>query len=75
MSKTDPRHPKVVMDDPEQSERFIEAARELGCEETGEAFERAVGRILPPRQPGQAATKREPRKKPEGRRRRNKGAG
>ncbi len=75
MSKTDPRHPKVAMDDPEQSQRFIEAARELGLEETGEAFERAVGRILPPRKPGEPAPRREPRPKPEGRRRRTKGAG
>ena len=63
----------VVMDDPEQSRLFIEAARELGCEEVGEAFERAIGRILPPRKPGEPAPKREPLPKPVGRRRRSKG--
>ena len=46
--ESDPELPPH-MDDPEQSRRFIEAARELGCEEAGEAFERAIGRILPPR--------------------------
>jgi hypothetical protein len=63
---------QVPMDDPEQSRRFIEAARELGCEEVGEAFERAIGRILPPRKPGAPAPKREPRPKPAGLRRRTK---
>ena len=33
-------------DDPEQSARFIEAARELGIEEVGEAYERGLDRIL-----------------------------
>ena len=66
------REPPVPMDDPEQSRLFIEAARELGCEEVGEAFERAIGRILPPRKPGEPAPKREPLPKPPGRRRRNK---
>ena len=31
----------------EQSERFIETARELGVDETGEAFEKAINKILP----------------------------
>jgi hypothetical protein len=35
-----PTH-KGVPDDPAQSKRFREAARELGPDETGEAFERA----------------------------------
>ena len=38
----------------EQSERFIEAARELGCDEEPEAFERVFARIVPPREPPQA---------------------
>jgi hypothetical protein len=67
----DPETP-AGMDDPEQSQRFMEAARELGCEETGEAFERALARILPARKPGEPAPKREPRAKPPGRRRRTK---
>lgn len=32
-------------DDPEQSRRFAEAARELGPDETGEAFDRAFKKI------------------------------
>ena len=31
----------------EQSERFKEAARELDVDESGEAFERALDRVLP----------------------------
>jgi hypothetical protein len=34
-------------DDPEQFERFVEAARKAGMDESGEAFERAFGRIVP----------------------------
>jgi hypothetical protein len=34
-----------------QSKKFIDAAREIGCEETGEAFERAVGKMVPPKLP------------------------
>lgn len=31
----------------EQSERFIETARELGADESGEEFDRAMGRLVP----------------------------
>lgn len=61
--------------DPEQYERFLEAARGLGCDESGEAFERALDRILPPRKPGEPAPRREERPQPKGSRRRTKGAG
>jgi hypothetical protein len=37
-----PRKPKLKPDDPEQSKRFIEAAREHETDETGEAFERVL---------------------------------
>jgi hypothetical protein len=40
-----------------QAERFAEAARELGLDESGEAFERAMARIFPPREPGKPAPK------------------
>ena len=36
-------------DDPAQSKRFIEMARELGEDETGEKFERAAKRVTRPR--------------------------
>lgn len=49
--------PGAPMDDPEQSARFMEAARELGLDtpESGEAYERAMARILSPRRPGELA--------------------
>jgi hypothetical protein len=42
--------PKINRSDPAQSERFIEAARNASMDETGETFERAFGKIVPPRQ-------------------------
>lgn len=33
----------------EQSERFIQAARELEVDETGAEFERAFAKVAPPR--------------------------
>lgn len=33
-------------DDPEQSKRFVETAKEIGTDESPEAFERAFGRVL-----------------------------
>ncbi len=38
-------------DDPAQYERFREAARELGTDDSPEAFDRAFGKIVPPKQP------------------------
>lgn len=35
----------------EQAKRFEEAARKAGCDETGEAFDRAFGKIVPPKLP------------------------
>jgi len=35
-----PRKPKPPPDDPEQSTRFIKAAREIGTDESPEEFER-----------------------------------
>jgi len=34
--------PKPKQDNPEQSRRFVETARELEADESGETFERAV---------------------------------
>jgi hypothetical protein len=45
------RKPKPPPDDPEQSKRFIEAARALGTDETGEAFERAFEKVARPKRP------------------------
>jgi hypothetical protein len=60
-------------DDPEQSRRFLEAARELGIEETGEAYDRALERILPSRKPGEPAPRVARETKPKGKRARTKG--
>jgi hypothetical protein len=38
-------------DDPEQSKRFVETAREIEADETGEAFRRAFEKIVPPKRP------------------------
>ncbi len=45
-SKATPKQKKPKLTDKAQSERFIEAARNLGIEETGETFERAIKTIL-----------------------------
>jgi hypothetical protein len=39
---------KPKLTDKEQSERFKQTARELGAEESGDAFARVIDRILPP---------------------------
>lgn len=41
-----PRKPKPRPDDPAQSKRFIEAAREHGTDETGKAFERVFSKVV-----------------------------
>jgi hypothetical protein len=43
------RSRKPKMTDKAQSERFLEAARELGIEETGESFERVFANIVTPK--------------------------
>lgn len=32
-----------------QSERFVDTAKELGADESGEAFERAFKKVVPPK--------------------------
>jgi hypothetical protein len=48
---TAPKHRKPKPDDPEQSKRFVETAREIEADETGEAFERALRKIVPSKKP------------------------
>ena len=43
--------PKPKADDKAQSKRFIEKARELEADESGEAFEREFTKIIPPKRP------------------------
>jgi len=41
--------PKPKLTDKKQSERFIEAARTLGADETGERFNRVFEKIVTPK--------------------------
>lgn len=41
------RKPKGEPDNPAQSQRFIEAAKALGVDESGKAFEGAMDKIAP----------------------------
>ena len=49
--------PKRKRDQKAQKEHFIEKARELEADESGEAFERAFKKIVPPQQPKMKANK------------------
>jgi hypothetical protein len=40
-----PRKPKPPPDDPEQSKRFIDMAREIGANASKEEFERALKKV------------------------------
>ena len=42
---------KTKPDDEAQKKRFIEKARELGADESKEAFEKAFKKIVPPKKP------------------------
>ena len=39
------------MTDKTQKQRFIDKARELGCDEDPKAFERTFSKIVPPKKP------------------------
>jgi hypothetical protein len=54
-----PRKPKPPPDDPEQSRRFIETARERETDESQEAFDRAFRKVTPQRRPPPKAPKRD----------------
>lgn len=41
-----PRKPTPAPDDPEQSKRFIKAAREIGTNESPEEFERVFRKVV-----------------------------
>lgn len=42
-----PDHEPATQDDPEQSKRFIDMAREIGADEDPEAFERVFRLVIP----------------------------
>jgi hypothetical protein len=50
--------------DTPQTDRFAKTARELGCDESGQAFERAFGKIVPPKHPKPAQEPEPNSKKP-----------
>lgn len=59
MEKTDIKHPRA--DDPEQSQRFIDMAREVEADETPGALNRALDKVIPPPTPSTPAlSKRHP---------------
>jgi len=41
------RKPKTPRDDPEQSKRFIDMAREIGADERPEAVDEAFKKVIP----------------------------
>lgn len=46
-----------------QSQRFREAARDIGCDESGAAFERAFKKIVPPKRGAKKSAKAADRRK------------
>lgn len=54
--------PRTKRDDPEQSRRFIEKARELGCDESEERFDKAL-RIIAKQKPRKPEPKQERKSK------------
>lgn len=55
--RTDAKEAAQPASDQSQLERFKQTARELGCDETGEALERAFAKAVPPRKPGKKLKK------------------
>jgi len=49
--KPAPKGANPKPDNPEQSKRFIETARQIEADETGEAFRRALDNIILPKTP------------------------
>ena len=46
--KPHPLDPPAEADDPEQSRRFLDIAREVGADESPGALDRALDKIIPP---------------------------
>jgi hypothetical protein len=47
-----PRKPEPKPDDPEESKRFIDMAREVEADETEEGADRAFKKVVAPSRPG-----------------------
>ena len=50
-----PRKPNLPRDDPEQSKRFIDMARELEADESPDALDRAFERVIQPKPPSHSS--------------------
>lgn len=50
-TRSQTKRPKAQPDDPEQSKRFLEAAREAGADETEKGAEKAFKAVVKPREP------------------------
>jgi hypothetical protein len=46
-----------------QHQRFIETARELGCDEDPKAFERTFSKVVPPKKPTEKPTEAKAKKR------------
>ena len=51
--------PETEAEDKAQAERFLETARQIGADETGEAFERAMDKIVPRKRPAPNAERKD----------------
>jgi hypothetical protein len=58
--KSDKTCKPVAHDDPEQSKRFIETAREVEADESAEAFDKAFKKIAPRKEEGRQKDKSSP---------------
>lgn len=55
--KNESRKPKPELDDKEQSEQFIETAKELETDTNAEAFGQAFKTVVPPKTPNKNSKK------------------
>ena len=51
-----PKKPRPEPDDPEQSKRFVDVARDLESDESGNSFEQALAIVKPDRSRGQLSS-------------------
>ena len=52
---SDMAHPPKHKADPEQFARFVQAAKDLECDDREEVFEETFAKVAPARSPGEAA--------------------
>jgi hypothetical protein len=59
-----PRKPKPPPDDPEQFKRFIDMAREIGADESPDALDRALEKVVKRTSPSRTAPRPSARQSP-----------